>query len=110
MYPLKSNDDQVSINSETITPSHEINLGNLRRLMFVENEKDYLENAERAFDYEEASEEVHVRQRRNAKLPYPSSALSPLPVTYAINYNEKENKGWVKPLFSSIVYRLSVSI
>ncbi|KMQ92798.1 major facilitator superfamily domain-containing protein 6-like isoform x1 protein [Lasius niger] len=32
--------------------------------------------------------------------------LSPLSITYAANYNEKENKGWVKPLFSSIVYRL----
>lgn len=35
--------------------------------------------------------------------------LSPLSVTYAANYNEKENKEWVKPLFSSIVYRLPVS-
>lgn len=35
--------------------------------------------------------------------------LSPLSITYAANYNEKENKGWVKPLFSSIVYRLPVS-
>lgn len=35
--------------------------------------------------------------------------LSPLSITYATNYNEKEHKGWVKPLFSSIVYRLPVS-
>ena len=67
--------------------------------MFV----DYLEN-----DYEEASEEIHMRQRRNAKFPMASTGQSPLSVSYAINYNEKENKGWVKPLFSSIVYRLSV--
>lgn len=54
-----------------------------------------------------------IRSRRSKRMlhsPFLSqNQLSPLSVTYAANYNEKENKGWVKPLFSSIVYRLPVS-
>jgi len=52
-----------------------------------------------------------TRSRRSIRTFYNpiGSQLSPLSVTYAANYNEKENKGWVKPLFSSIVYRLPVS-
>lgn len=52
-----------------------------------------------------------TRSRRSIRTFYNpiGNQLSPLPVTYAANYNDKENKGWVKPLFSSIVYRLPVS-
>ncbi|CAK9807696.1 Major facilitator superfamily domain-containing protein 6 [Anthophora quadrimaculata] len=41
--------------------------------------------------------------KRYVRVPHYSQ--SPHTVSYAANYNEKENKGWVKPLFSSIVYR-----
>lgn len=54
-----------------------------------------------------------MRNRRSVRMLHSSmfgqNQLSPLSITYAKNYNEKENKGWVKPLFSSIVYRLPVS-
>lgn len=43
---------------------------------------------------------------RRIRLPH--DGQSPHTVAYAANYNEQENKGWVKPLFSSIVYRLPV--
>lgn len=53
-----------------------------------------------------------TRNRRSIRAfhsPLGPNQLSPLSVTYAANYNEKENKEWVKPLFSSIVYRLGVN-
>lgn len=49
-----------------------------------------------------------VKSRRNKRM-YEQSKLSPVPVDSAVNYKKDENKGWVKPLFSSIVYRLPVS-
>lgn len=51
------------------------------------------------------------RNRRSVRTyhDYGESQLSPLSVAYATNYNKEQNKGWVKPLFSSIVYRLPVS-
>lgn len=52
-----------------------------------------------------------VRSRRSIRTfhGFNPNLLSPMPVTYASNYNELENKDWVKPLFSSIVYRIGVS-
>lgn len=86
-----------------------------RKLMYVEEEDDTAQ-----FDDDDDEEEDNGntnmflrRSRRNAKMPihfhgeYP---LSPLSVTYAANYDAKENQGWVKPIFSSIVYRLPVSL
>lgn len=69
-------------------------------------------------DDEEENDERNVdtplaRSRRSIRMLHGSigqNQLSPLSVTYAANYDEKENKGWVKPLFSSIVYRLPVSL
>lgn len=49
-----------------------------------------------------------VRRKRYIRVPH--SGKSPHSVAYAANYNERENKGWVKPLYSSIVYRLPVQI
>lgn len=49
-----------------------------------------------------------VRSKRYVRIPH--SGQSPHAVSYALNYNEQENKGWVKPLFSSIVYRLPVRL
>ncbi|XP_025155037.1 major facilitator superfamily domain-containing protein 6 isoform X2 [Harpegnathos saltator] len=64
-------------------------------------------------DKEEDQENANMfftRNRRNANAvvhgPIGEYPLSPLSVTYAENYDAKENKGWVKPIFSSIVYRL----
>lgn len=52
-----------------------------------------------------------IRSRRSLKMfhMFSPNHLSPMSVTNAENYNEKEHKEWVKPLFSSIVYRLPVS-
>lgn len=58
----------------------------------------------------ESEDEIKVRAKRNARLPLQySGGRSPLPVTYCVNYNQQEHADWVKPLFSSIVYRLSVT-
>lgn len=65
-------------------------------------------------DNEEENErnmDMLVRNRRSIRMlhgPLGPNHLSPLSVTYADNYNAEENKEWVKPLFSSIVYRLPV--
>ena len=56
----------------------------------------------------EAMEMPHVRKRRSARSIHPSLGQSPLAVTFAANYDETKNKGWVKPQFSSIVYRATV--
>lgn len=62
-------------------------------------------------DNEEEMDISLTRSRRSIRTfhGFGPNQLSPLSVTYAANYNEKENKEWVKPLFSSIVYRLPVS-
>ncbi|XP_012281438.1 major facilitator superfamily domain-containing protein 6 [Orussus abietinus] len=75
-----------------------------RRMMSLGSEESYEDEDE---DEEPEEEQIlRPRSRRSAKMPHPSAGQSPLAVTYAANYNEKEHKGWVKPLFSSIVYRL----
>lgn len=64
-------------------------------------------------DEDSDEEEVDVpliRRRRSLRFPHLPLGRSPLPVNFAVNYDEKENKDWVKPQFSSIVYRLPVSI
>uniref|UniRef100_A0ABD2W548 Major facilitator superfamily associated domain-containing protein n=1 Tax=Trichogramma kaykai TaxID=54128 RepID=A0ABD2W548_9HYME len=48
---------------------------------------------------------VH-RKTRSIKLQFYSNGQSPMSVRYAANYDEKVHKGWVKPIFSSIVYKL----
>lgn len=83
-----------------------------RRLTLLEEEDDAV-HIEDGYEEEDERNGVFLtRTRRNAKSPnhggeYP---LSPLSVVYAENYNPNENKGWVKPIFSSIVYRLPVSL
>lgn len=75
----------------------------LRKLMFLEDEEEFEEREEGK--NEAFPDATSVRNKRNVRN---SAGQSPLAVSYAANYNEKENKGWVKPLFSSIVYRLPV--
>ncbi|XP_015590380.1 major facilitator superfamily domain-containing protein 6 isoform X2 [Cephus cinctus] len=70
-------------------------MNHLRKLMLVEENDDLRDKAA-----------LHTRSRRSVKCSCASMKKSPCPVTYAFNYNEKENSGWVKPRFSSIVYRL----
>lgn len=72
----------------------------LRKMSLNEDEEE--EN-----DMEEMEPPL-VRTKRYVRIPH--SGQSPHTVSYAANYNEQENKGWVKPLFSSIVYRLPARI
>lgn len=73
----------------------------LRKMSLNEDEEEENES-------EEEVEPPMVRTKRYVRIPH--SGQSPHTVSYAANYNEQENKGWVKPLFSSIVYRLPVRI
>lgn len=68
---------------------------------------------------EEEEEEANENNDKDVQMPLvrtkryvivPHSGKSPHSVSNAANYNEEENKGWVKPLYSSIVYRLPVHI
>ncbi|XP_031825774.1 major facilitator superfamily domain-containing protein 6 jef isoform X2 [Nomia melanderi] len=75
-----------------------------RKLTLMEDEEEDEVNDD---DIEEDEEDVEmplVRTRRYIRIPH--SGQSPHNVGYAANYDANENKGWVKPLFSSIVYRL----
>lgn len=58
---------------------------------------------------EEEPQPAKTRRSGNSRRARIPAGQSPLAVTDAANYNEAENKYWVKPLFSSIVYRLPVS-
>lgn len=84
-----------------------------KKLTLWEEENDTVRFDDDDEEEDERSTSMFLtRTRRNAKIPghieeYP---LSPVSVTNAANYDEKENNGWVKPIFSSIVYRLPVSL
>lgn len=47
---------------------------------------------------------AQVRQRRDIR-PMTEAGMSPLPINYVNNFNEKIHRDYVSPLFSSIVYR-----
>ncbi|XP_031777363.1 major facilitator superfamily domain-containing protein 6 isoform X2 [Nasonia vitripennis] len=72
-----------------------------RPIIFDEEKNIFNQNA---VGYTSDDEEIFFRYRRSTKQV--SVGQSPVSVSYAINYKEKEHKGWVKPVFSSIVYRL----
>ena len=75
--------------------------------IFFKNNDDLI-HQQSALEYHIANiESLLHRARRSTK--FSSVGQSPLSVSYAANYEEKEHKGWVKPIFSSIVYRLPVS-
>ncbi|KAH0555488.1 major facilitator superfamily domain-containing protein 6 isoform X2 [Cotesia glomerata] len=74
-----------------------------------EIEEEEQEDDDDELDEDSDEEEVDVpliRRRRSLRFPHLPLGRSPLPVNFAVNYDEKENKDWVKPQFSSIVYRL----
>ncbi|XP_014233378.1 major facilitator superfamily domain-containing protein 6 isoform X2 [Trichogramma pretiosum] len=56
-------------------------------------------------DTKGSNKNIH-RKTRSIKLQFYSNGQSPMSVRYAANYDEKVHKGWVKPIFSSIVYKL----
>ncbi|XP_063979164.1 major facilitator superfamily domain-containing protein 6 isoform X2 [Diachasmimorpha longicaudata] len=78
-----------------------------RRLMSAEEQDDIeIEEFEDDADVEEVDVPL-IRKRRSMKFVYPNHhGKSPVSVRNAKNYDPKENSDWVKPAFSSIVYRL----
>ncbi|OAD54077.1 Major facilitator superfamily domain-containing protein 6 [Eufriesea mexicana] len=74
----------------------------LRKVSLLHDEKD--DELHRHAEVEQHVEVPVVRTKRYVRIHH--SGQSPHTVVYAVNYDERENKGWVKPLFSSIVYRL----
>lgn len=80
----------------------------LRAISLLDEEEEEEVNESEDQDDEEDVEAPLVRRKRYIRVPH--SGKSPHSVAYAANYNEQENKGWVKPLYSSIVYRLPVQI
>ncbi|XP_012143977.1 major facilitator superfamily domain-containing protein 6 jef [Megachile rotundata] len=70
----------------------------LRKLTLLDEEEE---------DEDKDEEDVEMPLLRSKRYVWvPHSGQSPHTVSYAKNYDERVNKGWVKPLFSSIVYRL----
>lgn len=84
---------------------------NLNKLTFSEKD-DMVKIDDVEKEDESNADNSFVRIRRNIKTFHGfggPNQLSPLSVTYAVNYDTKDHKGWVKPLFSSIIYRLPVN-
>lgn len=54
---------------------------------------------------EDNDEQTAMNRQRRAVRPVSEAGISPLGVGYVNNFNERLNKDWVSPLFSSIVYR-----
>ncbi|XP_076295280.1 major facilitator superfamily domain-containing protein 6 jef isoform X2 [Lasioglossum baleicum] len=79
-----------------------------KKLAFVEDEDELNDDQ----DEEDVEAPVVMPRREDKTLSRAKryirihSRQSPHTVSYAANYDAAENKGWVKPLFSSIVYRL----
>ncbi|XP_076632024.1 major facilitator superfamily domain-containing protein 6 jef isoform X2 [Colletes latitarsis] len=106
-------EEEVDDNEESLSllgKRRRLSINGIRKLTLVEEqEKKKQRQRESKKDETEAEEEENIevpllRTRRYVRVPH--SGQSPHTVSYAANYNERENKEWVKPLFSSIVYRL----
>lgn len=54
-------------------------------------------------DDDDGSQVTLVRSKRY--IPRPPPGISPLKVTYAVNYDKKENKNWVSPSYSSQIFK-----
>lgn len=101
VYPDDS-DDNEKLNDEEEDQQRE-----------KEIEEEEEEDDDDEMDEDSDEEELDVpliRRRRSLRFPHLPLGRSPLPVNFAVNYDEKENKDWVKPQFSSIVYRLPVRV
>ncbi|XP_050594647.1 major facilitator superfamily domain-containing protein 6 isoform X2 [Bombus affinis] len=74
------------------------------KVSLLDEEEEEEEANENDENNDEDVQMPFVRTKRYVNVPH--SGKSPHSVSNAANYNEEENKGWVKPLYSSIVYRL----
>ncbi|XP_071866391.1 major facilitator superfamily domain-containing protein 6 jef isoform X2 [Bombus fervidus] len=95
--------DEVSEEKEFLSKFQTATVKSPSKVSLLDEEEE-----EEANENDENDDEgVHmplVRTKRYVNVPH--SGKSPHSVSNAANYNEEENKGWVKPLYSSIVYRL----
>lgn len=65
---------------------------------------------ERRANEEEFGHYLSRSRRSTGGIPRSYAGQSPRGVYYAVNYKQDEESDWVKPLFSSIVYRLPVCV
>ncbi|KAL7736474.1 hypothetical protein ACLKA6_019675 [Drosophila palustris] len=54
---------------------------------------------------ESQSDGEHIRRKRSLRLPRIDAGISPVHINFVSNYDEKHNKDYVTPIFSSMVYR-----
>lgn len=95
--------DEVSEEKESLFKFQTVTVKSPTKVSLLdeEEEEEVNENDE---NNDEGVQMPLVRTKRYVTVPH--YGKSPHSVSNAANYNEEENKGWVKPLYSSIVYRL----
>lgn len=98
MRRLRNWDDRNDIRDEVLEDEED------------EDEEDADDADEEDERREEAAAMPLVRRRRSTRSYDAYLGPSPLSVSYASNYDPALNKDWVKPRYSSIVYRSPVSI
>ncbi|XP_076651289.1 major facilitator superfamily domain-containing protein 6 jef isoform X2 [Halictus rubicundus] len=103
-------DEKNEASREKELNDEEKSVKNIRKLPFLENgDEDELKDDQDEEDVEVPMARTRRRDKtlsRTKRYIRMHSRQSPHTVSYAANYDANENRGWVKPLFSSIVYRL----
>ncbi|XP_043600219.1 major facilitator superfamily domain-containing protein 6 isoform X2 [Bombus pyrosoma] len=96
--------DEVSEEKESLSKFQTTTVRSPSKVSLLDEEEEEEEANENDENDDEDVQMPLVRTKRYVNVPH--SGKSPHSVSNAANYNEEENKGWVKPLYSSIVYRL----
>lgn len=100
--------DEISEEKESPSKFQTVTVNSPSKVSLLDEEEEEEEANENDENNDEDVQMPLVRTKRYVNVPH--SGKSPHSVSNAANYNEEENKGWVKPLYSSIVYRLPVHI
>lgn len=100
--------DDISEEKESLSKFQTATVNSPSKVSLLDEEEEEEEANENDENNDEDVQMPLVRTKRYVNVPH--SGKSPHSVSNAANYNEEENKGWVKPLYSSIVYRLPVHI
>ncbi|XP_033344660.1 major facilitator superfamily domain-containing protein 6 isoform X2 [Bombus vosnesenskii] len=95
--------DEISEEKESLSKFQTVTVNSPSKVSLLDEEEEEEAN-ENDENNDEDVQMPLVRTKRYVNVPH--SGKSPHSVSNAANYNEEENKGWVKPLYSSIVYRL----
>ncbi|XP_068978746.1 major facilitator superfamily domain-containing protein 6 isoform X2 [Bombus flavifrons] len=96
--------DEISEEKESLSKFQTVTVNPPSKVSLLDEEEEEEEANENDENNDEDVQMPLVRTKRYVNVPH--SGKSPHSVSNAANYNEEENKGWVKPLYSSIVYRL----